>query len=106
MDAPATTAPAFKVNHFLPYAAVFSADVRQTLRSWIYRLWAFLSVAAVSGYLLYRFGAKNIAGLIQPAPELIHDLIPWIIWGGITLVIVLTAGAISGERDTFGAAVL
>ncbi len=106
MDAPATTAPAYKVNRFLPYAAVFSADVRQTLRGWIYRLWAFLSVSAVAGYLLYRFGAKNVGGIIQPAPELIHDLITWIIWGSITIVIVLTASAISGERDTFGDAVL
>ena len=62
MDAPTTTVPAFKVNRFLPYAAVFSADVRQMLRSWIYRLWALLSVAAVAGYLLYRFGAKNVGG--------------------------------------------
>jgi ABC-2 type transport system permease protein len=106
MDAPATTAPAFRVNHFLPYAAVFSADMRQVLRSWIYRLWAFLSVAAVAGYLLYRFGAKNVGGIVQPAPELIHDLITWIIWGSVTLIIVLTAGAISGESDTFGDAVL
>jgi ABC-2 type transport system permease protein len=106
MDAPAAAAPAFKVNHFLPYAAVFSADVRQTLRSWIYRLWAFLSIAAVAGYLLYRFGAKNVGGVFQPAPELVHDLITWIIWGSVTLIIVLTASAISGERDTFGDAVL
>jgi putative exporter of polyketide antibiotics len=106
MDTPATTAPPFKFNHFLPYAAVFSADVRQTLRGWIYRLWAFLSVAAVAGYLLYRFGAKNVGGIIQPAPELLHDLITWIVWGSVTIIIVLTASAISGERETFRDAVL
>jgi ABC-2 type transport system permease protein len=105
MDVPATV-PAYKVNHFLPYAAVFSADVRQTLRSWIYRLWALLSVSAVAGYLLYRFGAKNVGGIIQPAPELIHDLITWIIWGSVTIIIVLTASAISGENETFGDSVL
>lgn len=106
MEAPAPPPPPFRVNHFLPYAAVFSADLRHMLRSWIYRLWALLSIGAVGGYLLYRFGAKNAGGMTQPAPELIHDLITWIIWGSITLIIVLTAGAISGERDTFGDAVL
>lgn len=106
MDAPAPTPPPFKVNHFLPYAAVFSADLRAMLRSWIYRLWALLSISAVAGYLLYRFGAKDVGGMVQPAPELIHDLITWIIWGSLTLIIVLTASAISGERDTFADAVL
>lgn len=106
MDLPAANPPAYSVNRFLPYSAVFSADLRQTLRSWIYRLWTFLSVATISGYLLYRFGAKTAGGLVQPAPELIHDLITWIIWGSITLVIVLTASAISGESDTFGDSVL
>lgn len=106
MDIPAGPVPAYKANGFLPYAAVFSADVRMTLRSWIYRLWAFASFATVAGYLLYRFGAKNVAGITQPTPQLIHDLITWIIWGSITLIIVLTAGAISGERDTFGDSVL
>src|SRR5690348_15592039 len=79
MDAPTPNVPAYRVNSFLPYAAVFSADVRSTLRSWIYRLWTFLSFATVAGFLLYRFGAKNV-GTLQPAPELIHDLITWIIW--------------------------
>ena len=45
MDAPAPTTTAPRVNHFLPYAAVFQFDVKQTLHCWIYRLWAFLSVS-------------------------------------------------------------
>ncbi len=106
MDAPAATPSPSRFNHFLPYAAVFQADVKQTLRSWIYRLWAFLSVAVTSGYLIYRFGAKREAGIMQPAPEVLNDLISWIIWGSVTLIIVLTAGAISGERGNLGDSIL
>lgn len=105
MDAPTGTAPAVRINHFLPYWAVLVADVKQTLRSWIYRLWALASLGAVGGYLLYRIGAKR-QGFIQPAPELVHDLINWIVWGSITLIIVLTASAICGERGTMADSVL
>lgn len=106
MDTPVATAPALRVNHFLPYAAVFQADVRQTLRCWIYRLWAFMSLSATSGYLVYRFGAKHVGGIVQPAPEMINDLVTWIIWGSITLIIVLTAGSICGERGTLADSIL
>ena len=55
MDAAAAPSPV-KINRWLPYWAVFQADVRQTLRSWVYRFWVLLSVLATVGYLLYRFG--------------------------------------------------
>jgi hypothetical protein len=106
MDAPAAAASQVRINHFLPYAAVFLADLKGTSRSWIYRLWAFLSVSATAGFLLYRFGAHHVGGIVQPAPDLINDMVSWIIWGSVTLIIVLTAGAICGERGNLADSVL
>ncbi len=106
MDATTPPVSAVKINRLLPYWAVFGSDVRQTLHSWIYRLWVLLSVAAAVGYLLYRFGAKQQAGLITPAPEMIGDLLTWIVWGSVTLIIVLTAGTICGEHGTIADSVL
>ena len=49
MDAPPPRSPS-TINRWLPYWAVFQADVRQTLRSWVYRVWV-LAVAAGDGRL-------------------------------------------------------
>jgi ABC-type transport system involved in multi-copper enzyme maturation permease subunit len=104
---PATQAlPAFRINHLLPYYAVLQAEMKATLRSWIYRLWVLMSIGAVIGYLMYRFGAKQVAGFAQPAPEMINDLFQWIVWGSVTIIIVLTSGAICGERGTMADSVL
>ncbi|MCI0685093.1 MAG: ABC transporter permease [Gemmataceae bacterium] len=105
MDAP-TTIPAVKINRFLPYWAVLQSDMRQTLRSWIYRLWVLMTLAAAVGYLLFRFGARQVAGMVQSAPEMLGDLLTWVIWGSVTLIIVLTAGTISGERGIIADSVL
>ena len=98
MDAPVTTPPAksitFRMNRFLPYWAVFQADMKQVLRSWIYRAWVLLTVAAAAGYLLYRYGAWQVAGIVQPASDMMSDLLKWTLWGSGTLIIVLSAGAI------------
>ncbi len=111
MDAP-TTNPTSKVityrmNRLLPYWAVFQADVKQTVHSWIYRAWVVMTIAAAAGYLLYRYGAKQVAGMVQPATDLMSDLLRWALLGGsVTLVIVLSAGAICGERGTMADSVL
>jgi ABC-2 type transport system permease protein len=106
MDTTTPVAATVRFNRFLPYAAVYSADVKQTLRSWIYRLWVLCMAAAAVGYLLYRFGARQVAGFVQPAPEMIGDLLTWIVWGSVTLIIVLTSGAISGELGSMADSVL
>src|SRR5438270_4308103 len=105
MDAAAPT-PKVRINRFLPYWAVFQADLKQTFHSWIYRVWVLLSFAASIGYLLYRFGAKQVSGMVQPAPEMVGDLMHWVIYGSVTLIIVLTAGAICSGRGTMADSVL
>jgi ABC-type transport system involved in multi-copper enzyme maturation permease subunit len=93
-------------NRWLPYWAVFQADVQQTLRSWVYRVWVLLSVLATVGYLLYRIGLAHEAGIAQPASLLVSHLIRWGVLGSITLIVVLTAGAISADRGTMADSVL
>jgi ABC-2 type transport system permease protein len=105
MDAPAPP-KTLKINRLLPYWAVFQADIRQTLRSWIYRAWVFLSLGSALGYLLYRYGAKQVAGMVQPASDLMSDMLSWIVLGSVTLIIVLTAGTICSERGTMADSVI
>ncbi len=106
MDSPTTPAKPVRINRWLPYWAVFQADVRQTMSSWVYRTWVLTSVLAAVGYLLYRVGAYREAGIIQPASVLIGDLLRWTVIGSVALIVVLTAGSISSERGTLADSVL
>src|SRR5262249_37263096 len=97
METPAPAKPV-KIKRLLPYWAVFQADLKQTFRSWIYRVWVFLSLGAALGYLLYRYGAEQVAGIMQQGSELVSDILSWIMLGSVTLIVVLTAGTICSER--------
>jgi ABC-2 type transport system permease protein len=105
---PTVAAPVknFKPLRFLPYWAVYQMDVHQTLRSWVYRVWLLLSLVAAIGYLVYRFGAYREAGMVQPASEMMSDLLRWTVLGSVTLIIILTAGSITTERGTMADSVL
>ena len=105
MDAPIAAKPV-KINRFLPYWAVLQADMRQTFHSWVYRAWVMLCLLAAVGYLVYRFGAYREAGMVQPATDLMSDLLRWTVFGSVTLIIVLTAGSITSERGTLADSVL
>jgi ABC-type transport system involved in multi-copper enzyme maturation permease subunit len=95
-----------KIKRWLPYWAVFQADFRQTLQSWVYRFWVLLSILAAVGYLLYRFGISHEAGIVQPASKLISDLLRWSVLGSVALIIALTGGSISSERGIMADSVL
>jgi hypothetical protein len=105
MDAVPSTKPV-PINRWLPYWAVFQADMQQTMRSWVYRVWVLVSMLAAVGYLLYRFGLSHEAGIVQPASRLIADLLRWTLLGSVSLIVVLTAGSISSERGTMADSVL
>lgn len=105
MDAPTAPVPV-RINRWLPYWAVFQADVRQTLTSWVYRTWVLVSVLVTAGYLLYQYGVYHQAGILQPASRLVNDVLQWTVIGSVTLVIVLTTGSISAERGTMADSVL
>jgi hypothetical protein len=93
-------------RRWLPYWAVFQSDARQTVQSWVYRVWVLVSVVSAVGYLLYRVGVYREAGIMQQASTLVSDLLRWCIFGSLTLVIVLAAGSISSERGTIADSVL
>src|SRR5262249_15279415 len=95
MDATLEKKKPVTFNRWLPYWAVLQADVHQTLRSWVYRVWVLVSLLAAVGYLLYRFGLSYEAGIVQPASNLVADLLRWTLLGSVTLIVVLTAGSIS-----------
>jgi ABC-2 type transport system permease protein len=105
MEAVAAQKPV-KINRWLPYWAVFQADVRQTLQSWVYRTWVLMSVLVAIGYLLYRVGVYREAGIIQVDATFISDLLRWTVLGSVTLIIALTVGSISSERGTMADSVL
>jgi hypothetical protein len=65
-----------------------------------------ISAGAALCYLLYRFGAKQVGGFVQQAPDMISDVFTWITLGSVTLIIVLTGGTICGERGTMADSVL
>lgn len=103
---PTTPAKAPPINRWLPYWAVLQADLRLTLQSWVYRLWLLVTVVAAVGHLVYHLGLHHQAGLIQHASVWMGTLLRWTILGSLTLIIMLTAGSISGERGTLADSIL
>src|SRR3954447_13869363 len=93
-------------NRWLPYWAVFQADMQQTVQSWVYRIWVLVSLLSAIGYLFYRFGLAHGAGIVQPASRLVSDLLSWTLLGSVSLIVVLCAGSISSERGTMADSVL
>jgi len=93
-------------NRWLPYWAVFQSDVRQTLRSWVYRFWVLLTVLATVGYLLYNFGIYHEVGIVQSASLHISRLLYWIVVASAVIICVLTASSITAERGTMADSVL
>lgn len=102
----ATSVKNAKINHWLPYWAVFQYDLHSTLQSWVYRFWVLASVLAGVGYSLYRLGVYREAHIVQEASVVISDLLRWTVLGSVTLIVVLTAGCISTERGTMADSVL
>jgi hypothetical protein len=95
-----------RFNKFLPYWAVFQTDLRQTLHSWVYRLWVLMTLVAAAGFLLYRVGLHKEAGIFQSAAAQCGDLFRIVVVGSLALVVVLAVSAVSAERGTVADSVL
>jgi ABC-2 type transport system permease protein len=102
----ASTSKPVTYNRLLPYWAVFQNDMHQTLRSWIYRFWVMVSVLVMVGYLLFRLGPMHLQAIMEPAANFVGDLLRWTVMGSATLIVVLTAGAISSERGSLADSIL
>lgn len=102
-----STAPAgIRYSRALPYWAVLTTDFRQTVSSWVYRLWVLMSVAGAAGYLLYNVGVQREAGLATAASLQSERLLRGLAVGGLGLVALLSVSSISGERGSVADAVL
>jgi putative exporter of polyketide antibiotics len=106
MDAVASAKKPVAINRWLPYWAVFQADFGQTIRNWVYRLWVLTLIVATTGWLLYRAAPAKEYGLLHPASLFMSELLNWTILVSVTLVVVLTAGSISGERGSMADSIL
>jgi ABC-type transport system involved in multi-copper enzyme maturation permease subunit len=102
----AAAAKPVSINRWLPYWAVFQYDVGQTMRSWVYRTWVLAVLLATIGYLLYRVGLTQEAGLVQQASQLFSHLLQGTVLVSIAFVVVIAAGCISSERGTLADSVL
>jgi ABC-type transport system involved in multi-copper enzyme maturation permease subunit len=105
VDLPAPT-KVLKFNRLLPYWAVLQMDVKQTLRSWSFRIWIAAALLLSVGYVLHRAAIHHQAGILQTASVLMAEVLQFTILIGTTLVIMLTAGTISSERGTLADSVL
>jgi ABC-2 type transport system permease protein len=106
MDVPSVVTAPFRYRRWLPYWAVLRTDVRQTLRSWVYRLWVVVTLLAAAGFLIYRVGVHREAGLEQPAAVHTSDLLRAVSLGSLALIVVLCVSSISSERGTLADSVL
>jgi ABC-type transport system involved in multi-copper enzyme maturation permease subunit len=105
MEAVANKKP-LTFNRWLPYWAVFQADMHNTMRSWVYRFWVLASVLASAGFLLYNLGPYHTTGLVFPTSVFMNVLLRWTVLGSAGIIVVLTAGAISSERGIMADSVL
>lgn len=105
MDA-APAIPPLRYNRWLPYWAVLQMDLRQTLRSWVFRVWLLAALVLSVGYLLHRAAIHYQAGILQSSASLMTELLQFSLLVGSSLVIILTAGTISAERGIMADSVL
>lgn len=105
MDAPPPTVT-IRFNRFLPYWAVLQTDLRQTARSWVFRLWVLTVMVAAGGSTLYKAGVHREAGIVQAASEQTGNLVRGLVAGSLALVALLAVSGISAERSTVADAVL
>jgi ABC-2 type transport system permease protein len=108
MDAPtaASVNVTIRFNRFLPYWAVLQTDLRQTVRSWVYRLWVLLVVAAAAGSVVYKVGVHREAGIVQSASVQTGDLLRGLVAVSLALVALLAVSSVASERGTVADAIL
>jgi hypothetical protein len=105
MDA-ATVTPPLRFNRFLPYWAVLQTDLKQTTKSWVYRLWVLMTIVAAGGSMLYKIGIHREAGLVQTASVQSGDLLRGLVVASLGLIALLAVSSVSSERATVADAVL
>lgn len=113
MASSASTIPLQLPNRWLPYFAIFDMDLRQTLRSGIFRGCVLLLIAFCAGYLIHFIGMfyKGQLDLTRQSSDYfrldsnsnvaaipIIQFLNYSLIFGIAIVSMLSANAISGEK--------
>jgi ABC-2 type transport system permease protein len=107
VDSPALPRPSVRLpSRWLPYFAVLKTDLNQTLQGWLFRGCLFVALVLSVGHLVHRATMHHQMGIVQPVSVMVAELLQYIVLVGSTLVIVLSIGAICGERDTLADTVL
>jgi ABC-2 type transport system permease protein len=81
-------------------------DLHDTVRSWLFRAWVLVTLVLCAGYLLHTMAVHQRSGQPQSASEMMATILQFILIGGTTLVILVSAGTISSERETLADAIL
>ena len=85
-------------SRWLPLWSILEMDLKQTAKSWLYRL-SILAVLIVSvGVLLNRAAIHREAGLVQYASIHVGDFLQYTVIFGAALSALFTANVIAGER--------
>ncbi|HQR43014.1 MAG TPA: ABC transporter permease subunit, partial [Gemmatales bacterium] len=85
-------------SRWLPLWSILEMDLKQTVKSWLYRI-AILVVVVVSvGVLLNRAAIHREAGVVQYASMHVGNFLQYTILFGAALSALFTASAIAGER--------
>ncbi len=85
-------------SRWLPLWSILEMDLKQTVKSWLYRI-AILTVIGVSiGVLLNRAAIHREAGRIPYASDHVGDFLQYTVLFGAAICALFTANAIAGER--------
>jgi hypothetical protein len=108
MEPPATTASPvhLRFNPLLPYFAVFHTDLRQTVQSWVFRLWVLVSLISAAGYGLYKFGIHREVGWVQSASEQTGILLRTVGLVTLAFISLLALSGTSSDRGTIADSIL
>ena len=106
MDSAAPVTTPRQRRAWLPYWAVLRMDLHDTLRSWLFRSWVLVTLVLCAGYLLHTIAVHQRSGQPQSAAAMMGQILHFILLAGTTLVILISAGTISSERETLADAIL
>lgn len=94
------------LRRFLPYWAVLKNDLGQTLGGGLFRACFLVVLALSTGLLVHRAAIYKEAGRLVHASTFAAEILTLFVLVGSTVVIVLSAGAIAGEREVLADSIL
>jgi ABC-2 type transport system permease protein len=93
-------------SRWLPFWSILEMDLKQTLRSWLYRLGILAALVVSIGVLLNRAAVHREAGIPQYASIHVGDFLQYSVIFGAALAGLISASAIVGERGNMADSVL